>query len=221
MYFPNIILHQIISNMRSHIQKEAIPMPNGIERANSSLQSSANASERASEAVRVSRDRQMNTASQVEFTSGSGRTAFLQSSRITASELGSIASMLTNNARVANRSLIREPRPVRLPHPPESAFFGSFSSWKGNSSNIVVNEDEYASICHIIDNIDNNMGACIHHTATEIEEMCQTVFILPSAGPRCLNVSGSMKRCLGQFRMVTEDSLIELRRYIQAIMGVG
>ena len=178
----------------------------GVERANESLQSSVNANARANEAAIASITRET-----ARLQAGSPQMMIGSQVRSTASRVSSVRPA----------PILREPRPVRLLHPPESAYIGNFSLWRGNSTNIVVNQSEYDSIYHIVDNIDNNMGACVHNVATEIEEMCRTSFILPSAGPRCLNISDSIKRSLGQFRMVTEDSLIQMRRYVNEMMGIG
>jgi len=188
-----------------------------VERVNQGLQASTNANTRANEAVQTSRNREAQARMQQQTHSMGS----IVSSAVGSMQSVSFSGHVTRPARTVQAPLIREPRPVRLPHPPESAYIGRFTSWQGNSTNIVVNQSEYESICHIVDNIDNNMGACIYNVAAEIEEMCRTSFILPSAGPRCLNVSDSIKRSLGEFRAVTEDSLIQLRRYVQSVMGVG
>jgi len=201
-----------------------------IERVNQSLQLSTEANTRANEAVQASRAReaalrqsrvQHSTHSMESQTVISSVTGLMQGSSISGQATMHSTGAIAAAARAIQARLIREPRPVRLPHPPESAYIGKFSSWQGNSTNIVVNQSEYESICHIVDNIDNNMGACIYNVANEIEEMCRTSFILPSVGPRCLNISDNLKRSLGEFRAVTEDSLIRLRRYVQDTMGIG
>ena len=185
-----------------------------VEKANESLQSATNANAQANEAALASAEREatrlQNAGLQTMVTGTQMQSASIAVQRA--------AARITS---IRPAPILREPRPVRLPHPPESAYIGRFSAWRGNSTNIVVNQSEYDSIYHIVDNIDNNMGACAHHVATEIEEMCRTSFILPGAGPRCLNISDSIKRSLGQFRMVTEDSLIQMRRYVNDMMGVG
>jgi len=122
---------------------------------------------------------------------------------------------------VVGSSLLAVPRERRFPFEPEDAFVGGFTVGRGNSSNIVANESEYAQVCQMIDNADDKMGECLYKVAMEIEAMCQTAFVLPTAVPRCMNISDSVKRMLSDFRTITYDIYAEARRFASAITGVG
>ena len=113
------------------------------------------------------------------------------------------------------------PRVRRLPFTPDDAFNGNFSTGRGDSSNIVVNQEEYEAACRTIDQIDDKIGECLYRTAREIEHMCQTSFILPAAVPRCMNISDSVKNSLNEFRTVTHDAIVEIRRFAREIDEIG
>jgi len=113
------------------------------------------------------------------------------------------------------------PRARRLPFTPEDANVGGGSAGRGDSSNIIVSQSDYSTIGHRVSFVDDNVGECLYNVCAEIETMCETIFILPQAVPGCVNVSNRVKHSLGQFRSVTEDSLIIMRRYVQDIMNIG
>ena len=113
------------------------------------------------------------------------------------------------------------PRQRRLPYGLEDAYTGSFSTGRGDSSNIVASESEYEAICRTISQADDKIGECLHNTAAEINELCQTTFILPHAVPRCLNISESVNSILNEFRSVTDDSMMQTRKYVSEIINIG
>jgi len=132
--------------------------------------------------------------------------------------------MAQHNPEAASRrqlALSAAPRETRLPFTPEDALTGSFTTGRGNSGNIVVSEQEYEAICRRVTKTDEQLGECIYKITQEIETMCQTFFVLPTAVPRCMSVSNEVKQCLGQFRAVTDDMVIQTRRFTQAIMSIG
>ena len=98
---------------------------------------------------------------------------------------------------------------------------GSFTTGRGNSSNIVASQAEYETVCNMLDQADDRMGECLYKTAMEIEAMCQTSYILPAAVPRYMSVSDSVKRSLGEFRALTEDTTIQTRRFAREITSIG
>jgi len=109
-----------------------------------------------------------------------------------------------------------------LPFEPEEANRGGpVATGRGNSSNIVVSQSEYIAISRMISQADDRMGECLYSISNEIEALCQTAFVLPDAVPRCLDISDSVKRSLGQFRSVTEDAVMQARNFARDITDIG
>jgi len=113
------------------------------------------------------------------------------------------------------------PRPRPLPFSSDNAQSGRFSVGGGSSNNIVVGQDEYESVARTLCRIDEQIGECLYQCATEIDEMCETIFIMPTVGPRCKNISDSVVRCLGQLRSLTEDVALNARKFAQDINDIG
>jgi len=128
-----------------------------------------------------------------------------------------------NAARTNSRTLpaLTTPRERPLPFSPEDAHTGSFAVGRGNSSNIVADYNQYLEVCRTINKAEENMGYCLHSVATEIEALCQSAFVMPSAVPRCLNISDTVKCSLDQARHMTDDILMESRRFADTITGIG
>jgi len=104
---------------------------------------------------------------------------------------------------------------------PEDATVGRFTTGRGDSSNIVVSQQEYDTVSYYINQIDDTIGECIYRTACEIEEMCQTIFILPSVVRGCMNISDTVKGSLNQFRTMTDETIQQARRFARDIMDIG
>jgi len=113
------------------------------------------------------------------------------------------------------------PRERRLPFNPEDAHSGGAFFSQGSLTTIAVDASEYDMVANMVSHADDVIGECLYNVAAEIEVMCQTTFILPKAVPRCVNVSDNIKSSLGQFRSLTEESLIQLRRFTQEILNIG
>ena len=127
---------------------------------------------------------------------------------------------VTRTTQAISRAQRRNINARTLPFQPSDGA-GAALTGVGNSSNIVVSQQEYETIAHDICRADEDMGACLYNAACEIEKLCQTAFILPTAVPRCLNVSDTVKRSLGQFRTVTEEMALQSRRFAREITEVG
>ena len=109
----------------------------------------------------------------------------------------------------------------QLPHRPEEAATGSFTTGHGNSGNIVADWREYETVSSQISQADEKMGECLYRAAQEIEAMCQTIFVMPAAVPRCLNISDSVKQSLSHFRSLTEEVAMLARRYADEVTSIG
>ena len=113
------------------------------------------------------------------------------------------------------------PRPMPLPFAPESAGGGRFTTGHGDSSNIVVSQGNYEAIERRLAQIDEQIGECLYQCATEIENMCDTIFIMPAVSPRCKNISTGVIGCLSQLRILTEDVGRCATKFARDIMEIG
>lgn len=143
-----------------------------------------------------------------------------------AAYLGEVTKAHTNAVAAGRQTTERAPtntdiRERRLPFDKDDAFTGGFTSGRRDSSNIVVSQQEYDAVGHMLCKADESMGACIYSAAMEIEALCQTAFILPSAVPGCLNISESVKNSLEQFRGFTDDAVLQARRFAREITEIG
>jgi len=117
--------------------------------------------------------------------------------------------------------LLSMPRERQLPFNSDGASSGTFFTGVGNSSNIVVGMNEYNSLLRALSQTDDRISQCLYEVSLELEQMCRTSFILPAAVPRCLHISDSVKQSLGDFRSVTDDVVLQMRRYVQQILDIG
>jgi len=90
----------------------------------------------------------------------------------------------------------------------------------GNESNIVVDQQLYENIINRVDAIDDQAGADIYMMANAIEDMCARIFVVPETVNRILAITSQLKSSLGQFRSLTEDTSIDMRRFVNAISAV-
>ena len=114
----------------------------------------------------------------------------------------------------------RRPNIIPLPHRPEDAMSGGFTTGRNNSSNIVANQEEYARVVNLVRNADNRMADCLQSIATAIDGLCQSAFVLPKTTPLCTDVSGTLRGSLGDFRSLTNEMLSNVNSYASEIVNV-
>lgn len=139
--------------------------------------------------------------------------------------IGHAATAHTRALGVAQQEVPQgAPRMVRVrefPFTPEAAITGRFVVGRGDSSNIVVNQEAYDQVARMISSIDDHIGECIYRTAAEIEEMCRSIFVLPTVSPECLNFCNTVKTSMGNFRGLTEDAALATRSFAREITEIG
>ena len=128
--------------------------------------------------------------------------------------------------RHISRSVVPPPplpaRPNQnLPFRPEEARSGSFITGVGNSGNIVTDDQNYQEILWRINQADEKIAHVFYQTAIQTKEMCDTSFIVPLTTARCLLVLGLVETSLGDFRSLTDESLIRMRQFVDQIIAVG
>lgn len=90
-----------------------------------------------------------------------------------------------------------------------------------SSDNIVVSQANYDAMARRLYQLDDSMGDCLYQCAKRVEEMCDTVFIMPAVGPRCKHIAGGVVECLGQLRTLTDDIGISAKKFAAEIVGIG
>jgi len=112
-------------------------------------------------------------------------------------------------------------RTRQLPFTPDTAGSGQFITRRGDSSNVVVLPGEYEAIARHVSQLDDAVGECLYKAIEEIEEMCNTIFILPAVVPGCLNICNGVKTSLNQYRRLTDDAMLETRNYAREMLDIG
>ena len=138
--------------------------------------------------------------------------------------LGDVSEAHTTAINAGQRTALptlNGPRERRLPFGPEDATTGRFIVGHGNATNIVASREAYEAICRNVSQADDKLGECLYHLTQEIDSLCQTAFVLPSATPRCMNVASGVKQVLNQFTAATEDLLIQSRKFAAEITEIG
>ena len=126
--------------------------------------------------------------------------------------------MASNRVPLPNMST---PRNISAPFTVEDAWSNAMHARRvGNCSNVVVDHQLYGDAVSRVDVIDDQAGADIYMIANAIEDMCARIFVVPETVKRILAVTDQLKGSLGQFRSLTEDANIDMRRFVGAISAV-
>ena len=113
------------------------------------------------------------------------------------------------------------PRIITLPFPPSTAFSGSHVTGHGNSSNIVSEQNEYGIYSKSVIEADERAGQTIYDSSNKVQGMTATVFVLPQAVPRIVNVTTDVTSALLTFRAATEEMSSSARGFAGEIVSVG
>ena len=115
-----------------------------------------------------------------------------------------------------------EPRNHKMPFSPEDAnpFNDRHKTGIGNRSNIVVEQSIYEDVIKKIDMADDKAGEEIYKMCCKIEEMCKTIYIVPETIPRIMALTSRLKDSMPQFRGLTEEVNIQIRKFVNEIGNV-
>lgn len=122
-------------------------------------------------------------------------------------------------------SASRVPKPVLpermnkvAPHAPEEAMSGGYVTKVGNSSNVVVDEDTYLEMIQMIRRIDLETAEALYRIATQIEEMCKTIYIAPSTSPKYLAAVEKVKASLNEFQTLTDRAVTHTYGFVDEMI---
>ena len=147
--------------------------------------------------------------------------------------LSAIGSALTSAAAVHNQNPYNTagngvcappPLPVRNNHNPKStpdmAMNGGFATGVGNQTNVVVNLDDYDKILQKIRITDAKFAEEIYSISEKIEEMCTSIYIVPSTLPKYLSILEQVKSSLGEFQSLTEEARSKMNQFVDEIIAI-
>jgi len=123
------------------------------------------------------------------------------------------------STRRINLPTLPEPRNHELPFSPEDAnpFNDRHKVGVGNRTNIVVEQVIYEDAIKKIEMTDDKAGEEIYKMCCKIEEMCNTIYIVPETIPRVMEITGRLKDSMPQFRYLTEEVNIQTRKFFNEI----
>ena len=129
------------------------------------------------------------------------------------------AAESVESAAIVNRP---SPRVQPLPFSPDRAGStgGQFTTGTGSSDNIVAFYTEYDAISRDLNMADDRIGECLYRVCEEIENMCQTIYVLPQTVPQCMNITNDIKCTMNEFREMTDDVAIAMRKFAREITEV-
>ncbi|MCL2841739.1 MAG: hypothetical protein FWE05_13345 [Defluviitaleaceae bacterium] len=110
---------------------------------------------------------------------------------------------------------------IRLPYVPADAKIGSSNLGYNNSMNIVSDQNKYDSISYEIYRIDDDLGRFIYDMAGKIDTMCQTIFQLPTAVPRIMDITHNVRNGLTEFMTLTDEASRQTRTFAEEIGSIG
>jgi hypothetical protein len=110
---------------------------------------------------------------------------------------------------------------INTPYELSTANSGVPGTGMGHPGNIVVGEGEYEDIFSQLSSLDENAGADLHNIVTQIEDLYQYDFVMPETIQKSRVLTDGFKLSLGEFRSLTEETMVIMRGYVNEIMGIG
>jgi len=104
---------------------------------------------------------------------------------------------------------------------PDTAKAGSYATGVGNQLNIVVLQGAYEQALKKVQMIDSRMAEDIYRLSVQIEEMCETIYIVPETQKKCMEYTDKMKSSLREFELLTDEAIICTRQFADRIMSLG
>lgn len=93
-----------------------------------------------------------------------------------------------------------------IKHEPESSLTGGYSTNYGNENNIVLDREVYSEIIYMLKKTDTQTVEDLHNIVTQIEQMCETIYIVPSVLPKLLEIVKNIKESLSEYRDLGEST---------------
>lgn len=101
-----------------------------------------------------------------------------------------------------------------------SAANGGYATNVGNQSNVVVNGDLSVEILQRIRAADAAIAEELYRIAVQIEDMCETIYIVPATLPRYLAIIDKVKASLGEFQSLAEQAGTKAYEFVGEITKI-
>jgi len=112
------------------------------------------------------------------------------------------------------------PSNLNLPHPSESSRSGGYATGIGNQSNVVVKPGEYAEVLGKMQLVNEQIAEEIFSIAAQLEEMCNTIYIVPFMKPKYLEYIGKVKAMLDEFQTLMDESRMAQQAHVDEITRI-
>ncbi|MCL1976198.1 MAG: hypothetical protein FWG61_08570 [Firmicutes bacterium] len=110
---------------------------------------------------------------------------------------------------------------VEPPYDPASAMSGGYSTGVGNQTNIAVDRSIYTDALNKIRTTDEKAAEELYKVITQIEDLCETSYVLPKTLPKYLSILDYVKISLAEFRSLTDDAGTKTDSFVEEIINTG
>lgn len=105
-------------------------------------------------------------------------------------------------------------------YPPDTAMSGGYPLGVGNHTNVVVDQVMYDETLQKIQIVNAKIAEELYNVAGQIEQMCETIYIVPSTLPKYLELVGKVKTSLDEFQTLVEEARICTYEFTQEILRI-
>jgi hypothetical protein len=104
--------------------------------------------------------------------------------------------------------------------PPYTAEGGGHTTGAGNTGNIVVTQSVYHELSGMIKEIDDKISSELAAISREIDDMCGSVYMLPSTTPRVLEIMERVRSSIPEFKGVSDDAGMDARGFAGEMLSI-
>ena len=115
------------------------------------------------------------------------------------------------------------PEPVNEPPPYDLADVksGGHTTGVGNKTNIAADQRLYTDILNYIRETDAKAFTELYDVMLQINELCETDYILPLAQRRYLSIMNYVKDSLVEFLQLTNNAEVKINNFVEEIIDIG
>ncbi|MDR1001956.1 MAG: hypothetical protein LBL82_01610 [Oscillospiraceae bacterium] len=103
----------------------------------------------------------------------------------------------------------------------EDAMYGSYKTGVGDSSNVVIDEQAYEEIAQRIRRVDAEIAESLNQIAEQIEQMCRTIYVVPTTTPKYLETLTKVKSSLSEFQSLAERTVSQAQSFVNDMSNIG
>ncbi|MDR2547765.1 MAG: hypothetical protein LBC96_09740 [Lachnospiraceae bacterium] len=136
-------------------------------------------------------------------------------------------SAITEALDIANSVHLRVPSHARnsgsidsIPYPSDTAFGGGHTTSPSTQDNIVHQPVTGFELIQRLQLLNTRLAEDIHHVCTKLEELCETVYIIPDTQSKFLDITIRLKSLLPEFESLADESRILLHRFTTELLDL-